>query len=101
MNIPTTHNLEYGFFGTIARAGLNAQSYWATAIAVISEMTNHTHLGDIAIYLDSKTGHWFAEYILHDEETAYAPIKYSISKQVQRTSDLKRALQEIAQERTC
>ena len=80
MNIPNTHNPEYGFFGTIARSGLNAQSYWDTAFVIISEITQHKHLGDIAIFLDSKAGRWFAEYMLYDDETAYAAIAYSIKK---------------------
>ncbi|WII92982.1 hypothetical protein QEO94_10190 [Kingella negevensis] len=44
MNIPDTHNPEYGFFGTIARLGLNTQSYWDTAVVIISEITQHKYL---------------------------------------------------------
>ncbi|CRZ20833.1 protein of unknown function [Kingella kingae] len=49
--------------------------------------------------MDSKAGRWFAEYMLYDDETAYAAIAYSIKKQAQRTPRLKQVLQEISQER--
>ncbi|MDK4687836.1 hypothetical protein [Kingella negevensis] len=40
MNIPNTHNPEYGFFGTIARLGLNTQSIGTLRLLSLAKSLN-------------------------------------------------------------
>ena len=80
--IPQTQNTLYGFYGTVACAGWDAEYCWTQAICAISNISHHPHDGDIAIFLDSKMGRWLAEYMLADSSLEEAPIACRIKEAV-------------------
>ncbi|ULJ69300.1 hypothetical protein MIS45_11270 [Wielerella bovis] len=82
MKIPHTQNETYGFYGTCAIVGLNAQSLWDIAIQQIHQATQE-HLEDIAIFLDSRHGRHFADDVvclIRNDKTAHTAIYETVQK---------------------
>lgn len=59
-----TRNPDRGFFGTVQRAGFDADIFWENTVRLIWEFSLHDDLEDIGIYLDAKDGRKLAERML-------------------------------------
>lgn len=82
MTMPATQNPDYGFFGTIATAGLDAQAYWTTAVQVIAAEADLSN-AEVRPFLDSKHGRYFADSVLNnvsDDATVLNAVEAAVNE---------------------
>lgn len=58
-----TKNETYGFYGTIAHAGVDRDEAWVVAFQAISRVTGFDHEEAIRAFLDGRVGRHFADSV--------------------------------------